>query len=245
MAKESENFTRNTTIYDIANMAGVSIATVSRVLNGSANVSSKSKAKVQSAIDLRGYIPSALAQGLSGRRTGIVGIVVPVISDINHAKIVSELEMQLFKLGYNSLISYTTLNEDKRNQYLHLLSSKSVDGIIVVGSFTSDLDAAADFAAVQPRAPIVVVGGLVNQVGVPSMYADDYGAIRSLATELLEKGYHSLVYLNDSVTFTGTQKLRGFNDALASSAPQGQGATLFVKQGDDIIKEPLINNHSA
>ena len=56
MAKESENFTRNTTIYDIANMAGVSIATVSRVLNGSANVSSKSKAKVQSAIDLRGYI---------------------------------------------------------------------------------------------------------------------------------------------------------------------------------------------
>jgi len=143
--------------------------------------------------------------------------------------------MQLFKLGYNSLISYTTLNEDKRNQYLHLLSSKSVDGIIVVGSFTSDLDAAADFAAVQPRAPIVVVGGLVNQVGVPSVYADDYGAIRSLATELLEKGYHSLVYLNDSVTFTGTQKLRGFNDALASSAPQGQGATLFVKQGDDII----------
>lgn len=236
MIKASKTNSSRTTIYDIAKKAGVSIATVSRVLNNSPMVSMRSKEKVQSAIESSGYIPSALARGLSGLKTGIVGISVPVISDTNHALFVSELEKQLLKLGYSSIISCTNLSAEKRNQDLHLLASKSVDGIIVVGSFPSDMNAASDFASVRRKLPIVVVGGLVNEAHIPCVYADEFEAMLQLTLKLLHSGHRKLIYLNDSTTFSGTQKLMGYQKAMKSITPPEKGDTLFIDQSGDTIQ---------
>ncbi|MDD3820431.1 MAG: LacI family DNA-binding transcriptional regulator, partial [Spirochaetales bacterium] len=82
-------------IYDIASKAGVSVATVSRVLNNSPRVSQKSKEKVQRIMDEEGYVPNIFARGLSLNSVKSIGILCPVISDINHAAAVSHIERLL------------------------------------------------------------------------------------------------------------------------------------------------------
>lgn len=224
------------TIYDIAKKANVSIATVSRVLNGSGSVSKKSLDRVQRAIDEFNYIPSPLARGMSGQSIGMVGILVPVISDVNHAKIVSELEARLFLRGYSSLIVCNNLLEHKRNRNLYLLESKRVDAIIAVGSFVDDLEGAVHFENVRQKVPIVMVNGRVNAPDIPCVYGDECGIVRELTEELITKGHKTVLYVNDSTTYAGMQKLKGFREALESAGSEAKGIEVFVDQGEDNIE---------
>ena len=79
-------------IYDIAEKAGVSVATVSRVINNSANVSEKNRSKVMEIIDQERYVPNIFARNLNSTASKTIGILCPIISDINHVKPVSILE---------------------------------------------------------------------------------------------------------------------------------------------------------
>lgn len=224
------------TIYDIAKEAGVSIATVSRVLNQPDRVSEQSRLRVQQVIDAYGYVPNAMARGLSNRRSGIVGILCPIISDVNHAQIVSALEKNLIRMGYNSLISCTNHVGHRRDEYLRILAAKQVDGVIVVGSDAKAHTAPSAFAEIAQSVPIVVVNGLVEAPGVYSVFADEYGAMRDITAELLQNGFSNLLYLNDTDTFSGMQKLQGFLDAHDVSGPSKPYTHVRIQPAEDALR---------
>lgn len=224
------------TIYDIAKEAGVSIATVSRVLNQPDRVSEKSRLKVQQVINEHGYVPNAMARGLSIRRSGIVGILCPIISDVNHAQIVSALEKHLVRMGFHSLISCTNHVGRRRDEYLRILAAKQVDGIIVVGSDAKATDAPEAFREIAQNVPIVVVNGLIQAPGVYSIYADEYRALYDMTTELLRKGYEELLYLNDTDTFSGRQKLQGFLDAYREHGHPERKTHLRIQSAEDAVR---------
>ena len=97
-------------IYDVARLAGVSTATVSRVINHSGKVSEESRRKVENVIAREGYIPNAFAHSLNTKKSATIGIICPVISDVNHANPVSELSRLLRREGFEVLLINTESN---------------------------------------------------------------------------------------------------------------------------------------
>ena len=121
-------------IYDIAQRAGVSIATVSRVLNGSPNVSTKTKAKVLGVIEEAGYTPNVFARGLGLNTMKMIGVLCTDVADIFYAKAVSVIENALRQYGYDSLLCSTGKNLEDKQKYIDLLLAKRVDALILIGS---------------------------------------------------------------------------------------------------------------
>lgn len=126
--------TTNMTIYDISEKAGVSIATVSRVLNGSSNVSDKTKKKVLDVINQYEYTPNAFARGLGLNTMKTIGVMCADSSDLYLAKAIYFIEQKLRANGYDSILCCTGYELETEEKCLNLLISKKVDGIILVGS---------------------------------------------------------------------------------------------------------------
>ena len=139
MAKQTGNKANKLNIYNIASEAGVSIATVSRVLNDSPSVSAKTKEKVLSVIANCNYVPSAIAQNLSTRTSGnLIGIVCYNLKDIYYATAVSLLESALRKRGHHIILSCTGEDYMQKQKSIEMLITKQVDAVILIGSVFLD-----------------------------------------------------------------------------------------------------------
>ena len=121
-------------IYDIAQMAKVSIATVSRVVNGSDKVSPATRRKVEKIIAEVGYTPNAFAKGLGLNTMHTVGIMVPSMADDFMAMAVNDLEQELGKYGYDCLLNCSGFLKENKKKQLEVLLFKHVDALILVGS---------------------------------------------------------------------------------------------------------------
>ena len=122
------------TIYDISQRAGVSIATVSRVLNGSPNVKPKTQKKVLDVIEQCGYTPNVFARGLGLNSMNTIGILCADSSDLYLAKAVYYIEQNLRANGYTSILCCTGYLLENKKVSLNLIRSQKVDSAIMVGS---------------------------------------------------------------------------------------------------------------
>ncbi len=204
-------------IYDVSKKAGVSIATVSRVLNGKPNVSAKAKDKVLQAIKDLDYTPNIFARGLGLNTMKTIGIMCSDSSDTYLANAIYYIEQELRKNGYDSILCCTGRDIDTKRKYLDLLISKRVDGIILVGSQFVFNDPSDDYGYITEAAkelPIVLVNGAIENDNIYSVLCDDHKAVYDITSTLLENGHKKIVYLYNSTSFSGMKKLNGFQDAL-------------------------------
>ncbi|GAJ26523.1 sucrose operon repressor ScrR [Liquorilactobacillus sucicola DSM 21376 = JCM 15457] len=117
-------------ISDVAELAQVSVTTVSRVINNYGPISEKTRKKVFSAMKTLNYQPNALARSLQGKKTKLIGIIFPGVSHPLFGELVQSLENQLFKRGYRVILCNSANNAKKEREYLKMLSANQVDGII-------------------------------------------------------------------------------------------------------------------
>lgn len=115
---------------DVAKKAGVSPTTVSRVLNNRGYISNKTKEKVEKAIKELNYHPSDIARSLSGRSTGLIGLIFYDTSHPFFGELISKLETQLFEKGYKTILCNSANSPKKEQRYLDMLDANKVDGII-------------------------------------------------------------------------------------------------------------------
>lgn len=207
------------TIYDISQLAGVSTATVSRVLNGGENVSPATCKKVTDIIEKYGYIPNAYARGMGLHSLKTIGLLCADSSDLYTARAVYLLEQELQANGYESLLCCTGFNQDVRKNYLHLVLSKKVDSIILVGSHfigTTELEneyirEAADLI------PIMLLNASYNHPNVYSTLCDDYASMYEATSSMIRSGIPDILYLYNSKSYSGLKKLKGFQNALTDN----------------------------
>ncbi|GIP65783.1 catabolite control protein A [Virgibacillus pantothenticus] len=128
----------NITIYDVAREANVSMATVSRVVNGNPNVKPTTRKKVLATIERLGYRPNAVARGLASKKTTTVGAIIPDISSIFFAELARGIEDIATMYKYNMILSNSDQNEDKEVQLINTMLEKQVDGIIFMGGNISE-----------------------------------------------------------------------------------------------------------
>lgn len=204
------------TIYDISKKAGVSIATVSRVLNGSDKVRPSTRQKVMDIIEKYDYTPNAFARGMGLHSLKTVGILCADSSDLFLAKAVYYLEQELQANGYESLLCCTGYDLDNKKNYLNLILSKKVDSIILVGSnFIRTTEAENQYIKdAAEKVPIMVLNAVFDHPNVYSIACDDYSAMYEAATSMLHAGIKNILYLYNANSYSGIKKLHGFMDAM-------------------------------
>lgn len=204
------------TIYDISLEAGVSIATVSRVINGSDKVSAKTRKKVLDIMEKYSYSPNTFARGLGLNSTKTIGILCADSSDMFLAKAVYYLEQMLRAQGYDSVMCCTGYEIKNKQKYTKLLLSKKVDSIILAGSgFVGRTE--ADNTYIREAAELHPVFILNADFVNPNVYCylcDDFNAMSEAVGTLAGEGRRNILYIYNSTSYSGTKKLNGYLNAM-------------------------------
>lgn len=186
------------------------------MINDKKGVSDQTRRRVLDVMDERGYTPNAFARGLGLKTINIVGVMCMDVADIYLASAISTLERELRQRGYDSLLCCTGDELEDKKSDLRVLLAKRVDAIILVGSHFISSDTAYIEAAAQ-QVPIILINGYLKAPNVYCVLCDDFSAVRDAATVLLEKGRRCLLYVYDTTTYSGRQKLAGFRAAFDGS----------------------------
>ena len=204
------------TIYDISKKAGVSIATVSRVLNGSSNVSPKTKQKVMDVINECGYSPNVFARGLGLDSMNCVGILCADSSDIYLAKAVYYIERALRAGGYNTILACTGYSLETRKASLNMIMKQRVDCVILVGSsFIESNDADNDYIReVAGKVPVMLLNADFDCPNVYCTLCDDFKSTMDATIWLLNHKRKKILYLYNSHSYSAIRKLSGFRSAI-------------------------------
>ena len=126
------------TIYDVAKKAGVSMATVSRVVNGNPNVKPGTRKKVMKVIDELDYRPNAVARGLASKKTTTVGVIIPDVTNVYFSSLARGIDDVATMYKYNIILANSDGNEEKEIQVFNTLLAKQVDGIIYMGTHLTE-----------------------------------------------------------------------------------------------------------
>lgn len=202
-------------IYDVSEKAGVSIATVSRVLNGNTNVSEKTRQKVLDVMKEIGYTPNVFARGLGLNTMKTIGILCTDCSDNYLANAVYYLVRELRSHDYDSLLCCTGPDLDNKKKYLELLISKRVDAIIIAGSKFLDAKESENtfIKDAAKNMPIMLVNGYLEGENIYSTQCDDEAAVYGVTETLIKMGKKNIVYLYTSTSHSGLNKLAGYKKA--------------------------------
>lgn len=202
-------------IYDVSEHAHVSIATVSRVINGNPNVSEKTRKRVLEVMEELGYTPNVFARSLGLNTMKTIGIMCADSSDLWLAEAIYYLEKELRSNGYDSILCCSGYLPETKKKYLELLRSKRVDAIILTGSHYMEakakdnaylLEAARDI-------PIMLVNGWLEGEQIYSTVCDDHAAVYDAASALYRSGRTSVLYLYAGNSYSNLRKLSGYRAA--------------------------------
>lgn len=171
------------TIYDVAREANVSMATVSRVVNGNPNVKPSTRKKVLATIERLGYRPNAVARGLASKRTTTVGVIIPDISNIFFSELARGIEDIATMYKYNMILSNSDENKDKELQLINTLLEKQVDGILFLGGNIGQ-DHIQQFKT--SSAPVVLAAAYDSTGEIPSVNIDYELAAYEVTKTLIE-----------------------------------------------------------
>lgn len=202
------------TIYDVAREAGVSMATVSRVVNGNPNVKPTTRKKVSEAIKRLGYRPNAVARGLASKRTTTVGVIIPDISSVFFSELARGIEDIATMYKYNIILCNSDQNKDKEIRLIQTLLGKQVDGIVFMGGRITE-EHIEEFT--QSSVPVVLAATVDENNKIPSVNIDYEQAVYEVISHLIEAGHRKIGFINGplEVPISGVYKLNGYKRALA------------------------------
>lgn len=201
-------------IKEIANLAGVSPATVSRVMNNSGYVKEEKRKAVLKVIEEVGYQPNEIAKSLKNQKSRMIGVIVPKISTETASRVVSGVTEIAKANKYQIVIANTNLDIEEEINYLKFLSNKSVDGIIMMATELTDRH--IDIIK-QLTIPIILLGQ--SHPEFTSIIHDDYQATYDLTIHLIEQGHQAISFLgvNEKDVQVGKVRKQGFIDAMKAS----------------------------
>lgn len=201
------------TIYDVAREAGVSMATVSRVVNGNPNVKPTTRKKVLDVIDRLDYRPNAVARGLASKKTTTVGVIIPDVTNLYFSSLARGIDDIATMYKYNIILANSDENEQKELQVLNTLLAKQVDGVIFMGNKITE-ELRAEFS--RSRTPVVLAGTVDPDEQVGSVNIDYETATEESTTTLLNNGHKKVAFVSEShdEPINGVYRLKGYKSAL-------------------------------
>ena len=199
------------TIQMVAQSAGVSASTVSRILNGTAVVSALKKKAIDDAIAMLGYVPNPVARGLAGGRTLSIGVVTQALDSPFYGAALRGIESELDPAGYSPLFVSGNWNITTEARCMDVLRSRRVDGIIVLTGRLTD-QALKSYAK---TLPIVITGRALEAPGLFALNFDNFEGGRLATQHLIKLGHRRIAFISgDPQHPDATERLRGYRAAL-------------------------------
>lgn len=199
-------------IRDVAERAGVTPMTVSRVINDSGYVKNETRARVEAAIAELNYVPNLLGQGLRFKQTNTIGLIIPDISNPYWVTVIRGAEKIASDNGYQVILCNADASEEKEMEQLENLVKRQVDGFLIAP--IRNLPGPIDFVQKQ-RIPIVVIGYPMPEIDVDVVRCDGEEGAYKLVNLLLELGHQRIAMLTGPRTIvTATERVAGYERAL-------------------------------
>ncbi len=201
------------TIYDVAREAGVSMATVSRVVNNNPNVKPQTRKKVFEAIERLGYRPNAVARGLASKKTTTVGVVIPDISNSIFSEVARGIEDIANMYHYNIILCNADKKKEKEIRVINTLLEKQVDGLLFMGGTVTEEHVQAFKTA---SVPVVLCATADEQRLIPSVDIDHEKAAYDAVSLLLSQGHRDIAMISGHLQdpANGYARYQGYKKAM-------------------------------
>jgi len=211
------------TIKDVANMLGISVSTVSRVMNGQDRVSGEMRKKVLDAARKLNYVPSLAAVSVVKKQTKIVAALLPDLITPLYASILEGVEESARQRGYETLAILTHGSHDEETRFLEGMVGRSVDGIATV-------PASPDFS--HYTKPVVFIDRINDDDGVDSVVVDNFRGAYLAAEHLISRGHNKIAIIASEREFsTGHDRLLGFEQALRNKGLKIKPQYIYIGGG--------------
>lgn len=218
----------SSTIKDVARLARVSISTVSRVQNGSANVRPETRERILQAFRQLDYEPNAVARSMIKKTTQSIGVIIPDITNPFFPAVIKGIEDLARKLGFSTILCNTDESVEDERKALQILRQKRVDGLIITAADEKGLHikkAAGD------GLPVVLVDRLVEEGNLDAVLIDNVFGAYQAARHLILQGHKKLGVIAGPQNLTpGRDRLQGFKKALREYGVQIEER--YMKFGD-------------
>lgn len=205
-------------IYDVAKLSGVSIATVSRVVNGSTKVSEKTRRKVLDVMDSVAIQPNVFARGLGLDSMKTIGILCPDISDAFIAQAVAFLEERLHQYEYDCILGCSGYDLEAKEAHTKMLLSKRIDALILVSSTYAGREGHPEdveyIKEAAKQTPVFLINGFVEGKNIYCSFCDDFKATYDVTSGLIRRGKKKILFLCDSYSYSASKKMAGYEAAL-------------------------------
>ncbi|HRU31961.1 MAG TPA: LacI family DNA-binding transcriptional regulator [bacterium] len=201
------------TIKDVAEKAGVSVMTVSRVINNNKYVSQETREKVEQAMEELGYIPNALAHGLITKKTHVLGLIVSDITNPFFTTIARGVEDTAIKNGFNTILCNSDEDVEKEERYIELLLRKRVEGIILS---PADCDKRRRIEQIISRKiPLVLIDRRISGLQIDRVYSDSINGAYELTKYLIDLGHRRIgIIIGPRRISTAVDRVEGYKRAL-------------------------------
>lgn len=229
-------------IYDIAKLSGVSIATVSRVLNGSKNVSQKTRDKIMKVMEEEGYTPNAFARGLGLNTMRQIGLLVTNIADPYYAREVGLLENELRQRGFDVLLGCTGDELDSKKRMMNRMVERHVDALMLVGSALREEKDNSHIEEIARQIPVFFLNGHIPSKNIISIHCDEKTGVKECLHAMYQQGVRNPFFVYDANTYSARQKKDGFREGLAVlgiSEGENEESILLVPGTFEEVKETI------
>ncbi|TVY08470.1 LacI family DNA-binding transcriptional regulator [Paenibacillus cremeus] len=214
------------TIYDVAEAAGVSIATVSKVINGTGRISDKTRKHVLDVMEELKYKPSMVASALTGKSTFTIGLTIPDLANPFFAEIARAVEDRGHEYGFNVFICSTDNDPEKEVKYFSLLTQKRVDGIIIASRTQKD-----QFLKrlIQHQIPIAMIAREMPTLAVDTVMVDDFLGGYQAGSHLIELGHRRIAMIAEDMSeMSSRERVRGCRQAMLDAKVEPDEALIVV-----------------
>jgi LacI family transcriptional regulator len=220
---------RKNSIHDIARKLHLSPATISRVLNNHPHVHKETRSKVMAMVNQVGYKRNAMASGLRSNRTNTVGLIVPRISMFFHAEIITTIQNELHRHGYNLIICQSNDSVEVEKELTRTLFASCVDAVIAACTlFTTDFSHFDELT--QNNIPVIFYDRVpVKPYPACTIKGDDFRGGYLAATHLLELGCRRIAYISGPLNCSiYIDRFAGFQKAMQQyDTPIGEGQVFY------------------
>ncbi len=195
------------TIKMVAELAGVSVATVSKYLNGG-NVYAENRIKVQAAVDALNYKVNEVARSLKTNKTNTIGILAPSIQSIFITGVISQIQYKLLECGYSTLIVDYQMNDDLEKRQLDILLKRQVDGIVI---FPRENEKDLVNTIKDQNIPVVTVDNMLEGIACDAVLADNMGGAYEATEELIKHQHKRIgIIAGPAYMYTAKERLKGY-----------------------------------
>lgn len=233
------------TIYDIAQAAGVSASTVSRVINNKPGIKESTRKRIQKLLKEYDYTPNITARGLVMQASRFIGILIEDIRVEHHTESAYVIEQEMTRQGYTCITFSTGEDPQRKADYIGILEQRRVEGAILIGSMFSAEEVRKSIEQHLPNIPVAIVNGTLDLPNVYSVLVDEERGTEECVNMLVQAGRRRLAYIMDVSTPSNLSKKRGFYTGMLRCGLNRDEERVFTAPGEGTSPRAAIERGRA